>query len=135
MSMYEMVFGPAHEKLPILQRLLGEGVDVGRFRDLWLEKWTDSEESKMVLAVYTRNGGGNREEYAEVITALQAHPLYLRDEDDSFDSTYATFYFTLDMDQLDDLELAVIAENEWPHVDTAAKWQEALAALENGAGK
>ena len=160
--MYGLMFGenPASEFLLALLDLTKD--DVGRFRDAYVEK--DGEE----IAVYTRNGGGNREcwhvdspewgissckheareeETDEIVTLtpeeieakgykpinvfvggkrqaktgkrimktcytclepasaecgctgcvigyrLPAHPLYLRDEDDEFDSTYATIYF------------------------------------------
>ncbi len=59
-----------------------------------------------IVEVYTRQGGGNRECYCsaddeanpsycsacsnDVLVEL---PSYLRDEDDTWDSTYATFYF------------------------------------------
>jgi hypothetical protein len=90
MSMYEMVFGTdGRGRAEVLLPLLGNP-DVGRFRDCWIEKAPDGDP---VIAVYTRNGGGNRPDYADVITALQQHELYLRDTDDDFDSTYATFYF------------------------------------------
>jgi hypothetical protein len=63
-------------------------------------------EVEQVLAISTRQGGGNRECYCETPDEshedgclalnneeLQAHPQYLHDEDDEWDRTYATFYF------------------------------------------
>lgn len=58
-----------------------------------------------IVAVSTRQGGGNREcwcddydnheEYclSKNNDELTSHPNYLSDEDDDFDSTYATFYY------------------------------------------
>lgn len=59
----------------------------GRFRDAWLNS------DGMEIHIYTRNGGGNREEYWYVFKILRSHPQYLRDIDDEFDSTYATIVF------------------------------------------
>lgn len=60
---------------------------IGRFRDVHLE------DDGKVVAVYTRNGGGNRGWLWWVWELLQRHPQYLGDKDDEFDSTYATIRF------------------------------------------
>jgi len=101
MGMYNMIFGvnPASDFLLALVDLTK--AEVGRFRDCFVT--ADGKE----IAVYTRNGGGNREHYDNdeeagpgcgctgcIITyRLPAHPYYLRDADDDFDCTYATVYF------------------------------------------
>lgn len=98
MSMYGLLFGRNSLSTLILAMLnLTEG-DVGRFRDVFI--------SEGKIAVYTRNGGGNRECWNEgekedchcpgcVITHyLPKHPNYLYDKDDDFDCTYATIYFS-----------------------------------------
>ena len=95
-----------------------------------------------VIAIYTRQGGGNREcccrdspeEFAArhfparcsaaCNEALAAHPLYLRDADDKFDTAYATFYFRAPSE----LPAAVPA-------DLRALLAEALAALPEAAGE
>ena len=73
--------------------------DVGRFRDAFI--------SNGEIAIYTRNGGGNRDCWDDekkedcrcpgciIGNILPKHPNYLRDEDDDFDSTYATIYFSI----------------------------------------
>jgi hypothetical protein len=43
--------------------------------------------------VLTRAGGPNRAELKEGIAYMQASPLYIDDEDESYDTTYATFRF------------------------------------------
>jgi len=111
-GLYNMVFASNPEG-PALLALLGLDKDkTGRYRDAWV---TDEAE----IAVYTRNGGGNRECwtgdeeghqprglgapdcgrpgcYACIIThRLPRHPLYLRDKDDTYDNTYATIYFRI----------------------------------------
>jgi hypothetical protein len=70
---------------------------IGRFRDHWVER--DGDDA-LILAVYTRNGGGNREEYAGNNAAMQALPTYIEDADDNFDNTYATFRFRMTREQI-----------------------------------
>jgi hypothetical protein len=76
-----------------------------RFRDCYLEErgfelnndWSvnvPKENAKEEgIYIYTRVGGGNRYSYKEEIKKLQAHEDYIRDFDDDFDCTYATFVF------------------------------------------
>ena len=45
------------------------------------------------IVVYARTGGNNREDYPN--DRLTNNPYYLYDEDDSFDSTYANYYFRI----------------------------------------
>lgn len=74
----------------ILLRMLDLTIEsVGRFRDSFLNSDGTS------ILIYTRNGGGNRESYEEIIKALQEHPQYITDYDDDFDCTYATFEFNV----------------------------------------
>lgn len=87
MSLYNMLFGKNPNTTTILAALnLREGM-IERFRDVWL----DEDENHIVI--YTRTGGGNREYYPNKV--LTSHPLYIRDEDDDFDSTYAKYYFAM----------------------------------------
>lgn len=59
MSMYQMVFADGESGLPILGLLGFKNIsDVGRYRSAWLEK---DEKGNPRIAVYTRNGLGNRE--------------------------------------------------------------------------
>jgi hypothetical protein len=138
MSMYGLVFNgqQAQERGRALLAALGftAFTDVGRYRDSWVERGDDGEP---VVAVYTRNGGGNRGCYAEFDMAcdghctgcvatkvLPAHPLYLRDRDDDFDSTYATFYFRAPAEWRDQLE--EIAQEP---VNMSERWQQAIEAV------
>lgn len=67
-----------------------------------------SLQGKVIYEVHTRQGGGNRECYCDDPNGdglhedhcialdneiLQDHPLYITDEDDDLDTTYATFYY------------------------------------------
>jgi hypothetical protein len=100
MSMYGAMFGENSASDTILATLELTRKDVGRFRDAYVANGE--------IVIYTRNGGGNREcwnwnkdmEDGEcdcpgciINYRLPKHPLYIRDEDGEFDSTYATIYF------------------------------------------
>lgn len=85
MSFYSMIFGQNNQADLLLAVIGFRKHDVERFRD------AHAEDGGKTISVYTRTGGGNRPDYPQV--ALKASPLYVRDEDDDFDSTYATFYF------------------------------------------
>lgn len=108
---------------PALLLMLGLGEkDFGRFRDAYLSP--DGEQ----IIVYTRNGGGNREYYQDVFDTLSKHPNYLRDEDDDFDETYASIYFSVP----DEFKKA--CKEMAPRVDTrtgAEKFEELFLALES----
>ena len=108
MSLYNMLFG-TNEIAPVLLFLLDidqpdEKWSSGRFRDIYLNE----DGTRIIL--YTRNGGGNRDhwsfthaKYREggdcpcpgciISYKLPRHPNYIRDYDDSFDSTYAYVEF------------------------------------------
>ena len=87
MSLYNMVHGINPATGILLMMLDLDEKDVPRLRDTWVTE--DGE-----IAIHTRTGGGNREGYAEENGSLQRHPNYLRDFDDDFDCTYATFVFS-----------------------------------------
>jgi hypothetical protein len=139
MSMYEAAVadGNQGERGAVLLGMLG-GPVVARFRDAWVEKSEDGP----VIAVYTRQGGGNRECYcdseperahvpgqcyAACNEALAAHPLYLRDADDDFDRTYATFYF-----RAPEQWREVLAEAAVEPVNMSERWQEAIDRIGRG---
>lgn len=71
------------------------------------EGW-DNPKFALAAHFHTRNGGGNRECCCTdgshghepgclvlIVDRLAAHPAYLYDADDDFDSTYANFYFAV----------------------------------------
>lgn len=86
MGMYNLVFGRAGNAAAILSTLGLTEDDFGRFRDVWV--------SGGLVHVYTRCGGGNREDYDDVFRAMRHHPQYDSDWDDDFDCTYCTFTFS-----------------------------------------
>lgn len=119
-GLYNMVFG--YNKLaPYLLNELGiDHKAVPRFRDCFLSKDGSS------IVVFTRTGGGNREEYADENAAMTQWPGYLRDEDDSYDSTYALFHFAVP-DSIKHIVPEAIANGHG--VDTAERWAQALDDL------
>ena len=115
MSLYNMVFGVNPMTQVLLSMLdLYVGAEkgdrkwpTGRFRDVNVEE----RDGKKVIAVFTRNGGGNRQCWDDgsnsykgeggrcecpgcvISNILPKHPNYIESVDDDFDSTYATIYF------------------------------------------
>lgn len=144
MSMYEVVFpdeGRAMrvELLSVLV-LAGSGLrGLGRVRDVWMEETDDGP----IIAVYTRNGGGNRQCHCDLdndhadgclsvaIAEMQHHPRYIEDGDDSFDSTYATFRFRLP-DRLSEKAVENLRRIAVPRVDMSAMWTAAMERITNG---
>jgi hypothetical protein len=120
MSLYNMLFGNNPIAPLILGTLSLSKDDFGRFRDIYLA------EGK--IAVYTRCGGGNREAYQEVFDAMEQHPCFEYDEDDSFDNTYATFYFKYPDEFADGLKAI---ESNVPF-DPDARWKAMFDALGKG---
>ena len=86
MSLYNMLFGQNQAAELLLAMLNLDKQSVGRFRDCY----TNADGTKII--VYTRNGGGNREEY---MPDFSKHPNYLRDYDDDFDCTFASIEFSV----------------------------------------
>lgn len=112
MSLYNMLSGVNPATFFILP-MLGEKHpdEYPRFRDCFV-----SEENE--IHVYTRVGGGNRNcGYGE--EELQSHPNFLRDEDDEFDTTYATYVFCVPEDWKNDFEL--ITSNRIKEISQAYK--------------
>jgi hypothetical protein len=159
MALYDIAVGDGHqhERGAVLLQLLG-GPGVARFRDAWVEEG----ESGPVIAIYTRQGGGNRECYCEgepgsVAFAaehtpsrcyaacnqeLVRHPLYITDRDDEFDSTYATFYFRAPTELPAGLPeefrevlaaaLAALPEAAVDPVNTDERWKAAIDRIGKG---
>jgi len=135
---------------PIVLALLAP-INPGRFRDAWVEKRGDGS---VVLALYTRNGGGNREHYNDekeagpecdctgctMTYAIPAHSLYLSDKDDDFDCTYATVYFRVPEDAGSRLKALGAPEDfkvedlAQPAPDMAQRWQKVIDAIAGKTG-
>lgn len=87
--MYNALFGFNENADELLSMLNLTKEQVGRYRDCYLSK--DGER----IIVYTRNGGGNRDDYEEVFQNLSTHPNYITDYDDDYDCTYASIEFSI----------------------------------------
>lgn len=87
-GLYNVVFGndPNAELFLHMVGLTNFG-KIPRFRDAFVHK--------EYIVIYTRTGGANRADYEEGIEYLRSSPQFSHDEDDSFDNTYALFYYTI----------------------------------------
>ena len=138
-GLYNVLFGQS-KSAPVLLGVIGlEQGSFYRFRDCYLSEAGE-------IAVYTRGGGGNRECYCAngghphedgcvvpTQDALREHPCYLRDDDDEFDSTYATFYFkipeNLDREKLAGIDPELKREEVW------AQFFDSMRAATKGASE
>lgn len=143
-TVYDDVFGGDPYKRAmrgnLLLRMVGLTVGrVGEFRDAWVEHTLDGE---LRIVIYTQNGSGpvvdaqgiglGRLRNREAIETMQANPCYLGDADDTFDNTYAAFYFRLPelipADILEQLTMSALAEP----VDTDARWRQVIERIKKG---
>lgn len=137
MSLYNLLHGQ-NVAAPLLLSILGlTPSSVPRYRDCW---WTGTE-----IAIYTRTGGGNRDFYENIDSARANYPEYfegkddpkgpwnddlralntfVRDEDDDYDCTYATFYFRVP-ETLSWVIPHLTAETQTP----SDKWESVFAKL------
>lgn len=123
MSLYNMLFGQNPYSKILLAILNLDEAACGRFRDCY------PSEDGTQIHVYTRNGGGNREQYQDTIDELSKHPMYVTDFDDDYDCTYATITFRVP-DEAKDL-VAKIADQ----TDTTPpmeKFSKLIADMEAG---
>ena len=128
MGMYNLIFGKNRNAKAILNAIGLTEDDFYRFRDCYINK-------KQEIAVYTRGGGSNRDCFCDdpdihedgcvvpIQLLLCEHPLYLRDEDDDFDNTYATFYFRMPEESW--------LKNVPSEIDKETLWKIFLDALKN----
>lgn len=123
MSLYNMIFGQ-NPCADILLAILGlDRSMVGRYQDCY----TNEDGTRII--VHTRNGGGNRDLYQEVIDELAKHPCYESDADDDFDCTYANIVFKVPE------KFAEAVKHIADQTDTtppAEKWQKLLSDLKSG---
>jgi DNA-directed RNA polymerase subunit F len=101
--MYNIINGVNQAALFILPMLDKHPDKYLRFRDCFLFD-EDHPEYDNYIHVYTRSGGGNREEFEEEIEEIRKHPNYITDYDDNFDCTYASFIFSVPDEYKNDYE-------------------------------
>ena len=77
------------------------------------------EEKEPWIAVRTRTGGGNREEYADEIRHCQSLLNFHHSEDDSFDNTYMYFWYKVPRESMDKWrEFVGKTKEEFPDSDS-----------------
>jgi hypothetical protein len=94
-GLYNALFGENPEALFLLETIGLVREDIARYRDVYLNE----DGSKIII--YTRTGGGNREEYKDNIEFLRSCKGYVRDFDDEFDNTYAYFEFFIPEEKIE----------------------------------
>jgi hypothetical protein len=97
-GLYNTLFGRNPFERILLKAINIDMDKIPRYRDCYLTN--DGN-----IVIYTRTGGGNREFYEAANeneesdypgpynSDLRANPNFINDEDDSFDPTYAYFYY------------------------------------------
>jgi hypothetical protein len=131
MSLYNAVFGSRDPSL--ITFCIGKTADdFGRYRDVWIE----NSDGRLILAVYTRCGGGNRDGYEHVFAMAYQTPGYVSSHDDDFDCTYCTFRFALSPEKQEEFVATVReADPEFTvdriqgPVDTSDRWMKAIDAI------
>ena len=118
MSFYNMLFGMNPDSDKLLSFLGKTKNDFGRFRNVYMEDG--------YIVVYTRNGGGNREDYEDVFDEMSEHPWYSHDADDDYDCTYANIYFKVPESHEDFMAI----RNLNPGKNPSEQWGALLATLE-----
>jgi hypothetical protein len=112
-GLYNALFGVNPIADTLLFTLGYTRADCGRFRDCYIDN------DKIVI--YTRNGGGNRDDYED-----------LGDYDDDYDCTYAHIAFSFPEDYKN--ELTALASNS-QSITPSEKWTNLIASLENSQKK
>ena len=90
-----------------------------RLRDVYLSK----DRTKVVI--FTKIGGGNRESYSASIKRLKNFKGYIRDYDDDFDNTYASFEYQIPSNKL--MEVVAFLSSS----DTTTGGEKLKQSLEN----
>lgn len=91
-NLYNMLFGRNSLTPLLLATVELAETDIERFRNVAIE---GNE-----IIVFTRTGGGNREDYPQKI--ITSSPYYVDDYDDEFDSTYASFIMRIPEEFVED---------------------------------
>lgn len=118
-GLYNVIFGHNVLAQILLSVIEVDYQDVPRFRDCFL-----SEDGSEII-IYTRTGGANRAHYVEENESLRKVLGFKRDEDDTFDSTYAIFYY-----QIPEKYRGLFATLGQEHgVNPSKRWKETLSRM------
>lgn len=124
MSLYNMLNGVTPATFFILPMLGKHPDEYPRFRDCFLAD-PEHPEYDDHIHVYTRTGGGNRKDYEAENKEMTCHPNYITDFDDGFDSTYASFIFSVPEKWKADFETLVSGKIS----DTSREYQEMVKSM------
>lgn len=94
MSFYNMVKGVNPAAFMFLPMLGKHPTEYPRFRDCFIgdDKRPEYEDH---IIIYTRTGGGNRQDYIEENNEMRSMSGFVHDYDDDFDETYASWVFQI----------------------------------------
>ena len=92
MSLYNLMNGVNQSTFYILPMLEKHPDGYPRFRDCFLWDAENPEYDDHII-IYTRTGGGNRDDYEVENEAMRQMEGFVTDYDDSFDCTYASWVF------------------------------------------
>lgn len=93
MSLYNMTCGnnPLFGLYARILETVAPLPSIPRFRDMY----TRECDGGVQIVIYTRTGGGNRDDYEDENGAMAAHPLFVCDFDDEYDPTFAHFVYSV----------------------------------------
>lgn len=119
--------------------------NVGRLRDAYFAM----EDDQIVVAVFTRNGSGNRECYNDsecdidnvteytccgciITNADEIFLNFIRDEDDDCDCTYATMYFSILPEYKEEVQKLIEKHPDiLNHESFGDRFEKVMAAMQN----
>lgn len=137
MSLYSVVIAINPLAADLLASIALDPDAVPRPRDVWINRELSE------VTVFTRTGGGNRDDYAAENAALRAHPGYLRDHDWATDPTYAEWVFVVPGVHREGMRSALAdlpGNEERDHLlgvisaDATAKWTRVMERLNSKGG-
>lgn len=117
MSLYHILFGTDETKYATLCKWAGLDMDcIQRFRDIWMYR-DENETGKLLIVLWTRTGGGNREYYPDGNDYLSSRENYVGDHDAEFDTTFAEWYFLPLAEHEKDVQDKFMKDSTWVRPD------------------
>jgi hypothetical protein len=110
MSLYNMIHGFNPACFFFLPMLGKRPEEYPRFRDCFTRDDERPEFNEGHIIVYTRTGGGNRENYIKENQAIRDMPGFVTDYDDDFDCTFANWVFKVPDQWREDYEFILAGE-------------------------
>lgn len=106
MSLYNSLFGVNANSIEILSLIGLKEEFFARFRDV------DLINNGETVRVFTRTGGGNREDYEDNWQEIRKNSNYITDYDDDFDDTYAYIEFKVPAEKIESAKALFAGEPE-----------------------